>query len=317
MIQTPFLCLILLKIYRTLFCMSLYIDSLSKFYGTQHVLKNISFHVESGEIIGFLGPNGAGKSTAMKIITGFVQPDSGSIFVDGIDVLNDTLHAQKIIGYLPEHNPLYLDMYVAEYLLFIAQLYKLGKESKQRVEDIIEKTGLTREYAKKIGQLSKGYRQRVGLAQAMIHNPKVLILDEPTTGLDPNQLVEIRELIKEVGKDKTVILSTHIMQEVQAVCDRYVIIREGSIVADSKKDKIHDTMTIVVEFANPISKDQLFMIDKITAIHAINARSYVVECNEDIRYLLYQFAVEQGVGLVTLHLQEQNLEELFRKLTRN
>ncbi len=297
--------------------MSLYIDNLTKFYGNQHVLKDVSLHVENGEIVGFLGPNGAGKSTTMKIVTGFVQPDSGRVFVDGIDALQDTLAAQKRIGYLPEHNPLYLDMYVTEYLLFIAQLYKLGKESKERVDEMIQKTGLKSEYKKKIGQLSKGYRQRVGLAQAMIHNPKVLILDEPTTGLDPNQLIEIRELIKQVGKDKTVILSTHIMQEVKAVCDRYVIIRDGKIVADNKQHGNTANTMIVVEFAKPVAKEQLASVDNIELCCQTNSTTFLLECHGDIREQLYQFSVSHGVGLLTLRLHEQDLEELFRKLTQD
>lgn len=207
--------------------MSLSVQGLNKFYGQQQVLKDVSFSINTGEIVGFLGPNGAGKSTTMKVITGYLTPNSGNVSVQNINVQKQPLEAQKIIGYLPEHNPLYLDMYVKEYLQFVAQIYKVGKkESHDRVAEIIEQTGLTEEYKKKIGHLSKGYRQRVGLAQALVHNPKVLILDEPTTGLDPNQIVEVRQLIKNVGKDKTVILSTHIMQEVNAICDRFIIIKE-------------------------------------------------------------------------------------------
>lgn len=301
------------------FCMSLYIDGLNKFYEAQHVLKDVSFHVDQGEIVGFLGPNGAGKSTTMKIVTGFIKPNSGSVQVDGIDALYDPIAAQKIIGYLPEHNPLYGEMYVMEYLLFIAQLYKLGKQSKERVHEMIEQTGLTREYKKKIGQLSKGYRQRVGLAQAMIHNPQVLILDEPTTGLDPNQIAEVRKLIKQVGKDKTVILSTHIMQEVKAICDRYVIISDGKIVADNKQQSLamEDNIAIVAEFTNPISAEKLASLHTVISCSPINKTTYLLECSTDIRREIFQFAVAEGVGLLTLRLQEQNLEELFKKLTLN
>lgn len=212
--------------------MSLQIDNLSKQYGTQQVLSNLSFSVDKGQIVGFLGPNGAGKSTTMKIAMGFCQPDAGRVLVDGMDVQKDRLAVQRMVGYLPEHNPLYLDMYVRESLTFTANLYQLGHQTARKVDEMIERTGLTTECHKKIGQLSKGYRQRVGLAQALIHDPKVLILDEPTTGLDPNQLVDIRNLIQTFGKDRTVLFSTHIMQEVTAICDRFLVLRKGKLVAD-------------------------------------------------------------------------------------
>lgn len=216
--------------------MSLQIDKLSKRYGAQQVLKELSFTIEKGQIVGFLGPNGAGKSTTMKIITGYLQADNGQVLVNGVDVKQDALTVQRMIGYLPEHNPLYLDMYVRESLQFTAHMYGLKQHIADKVDEMIERTGLTSECHKKIGQLSKGYRQRVGLAQALIHDPQVLILDEPTTGLDPNQLVEIRNLIQDFGKDRTVLFSTHIMQEVTAICDRFMVLRKGELVADRAID---------------------------------------------------------------------------------
>lgn len=216
--------------------MSLQVSNLSKRYGTQQVLTDLSFSVDKGQIVGFLGPNGAGKSTTMKIAMGFCMPDAGRVIVDGLDAQKDRLAVQRLVGYLPEHNPLYLDMYVRESLTFTANLYQLGNQTASRVDEMIERTGLSSECHKKIGQLSKGYRQRVGLAQALIHNPKVLILDEPTTGLDPNQLVDIRNLIQEFGKERTVLFSTHIMQEVTAICDRFLVLRKGQLVADRPVD---------------------------------------------------------------------------------
>lgn len=216
--------------------MSLQVSNLSKRYGTQQVLTDLSFSVDKGQIVGFLGPNGAGKSTTMKIAMGFCKPDAGHVLVDGMDAQKDYLAVQRLVGYLPEHNPLYLDMYVRESLTFTANLYQLGKQTASKVDEMIERTGLSSECHKKIGQLSKGYRQRVGLAQALIHDPKVLILDEPTTGLDPNQLVDIRNLIQEFGKERTVLFSTHIMQEVTAICDRFMVLRKGQLVANQAVD---------------------------------------------------------------------------------
>lgn len=216
--------------------MSLQVSNLSKQYGTQQVLTDLSFSVDKGQIVGFLGPNGAGKSTTMKIAMGFCMPDAGRVIVDGLDAQKDRLAVQRLVGYLPEHNPLYLDMYVRESLTFTANLYQLGNQTASKVDEMIERTGLSSECHKKIGQLSKGYRQRVGLAQALIHDPKVLILDEPTTGLDPNQLVDIRNLIQEFGKERTVLFSTHIMQEVTAICDRFLVLRKGELVADRAVD---------------------------------------------------------------------------------
>ncbi|WP_300571060.1 gliding motility-associated ABC transporter ATP-binding subunit GldA, partial [Flavobacterium sp.] len=237
--------------------MSIEVQNISKNYGTQKALDNVSFSVKKGEIVGFLGPNGAGKSTLMKILTTYINADEGQANVNGHDVNSDQKAVQQSVGYLPEHNPLYLDLYVREYLAFNADVYKVGKS---RIEEVITLTGLTPESHKKIGQLSKGYRQRVGLATALLHNPDVLILDEPTTGLDPNQLVEIRELIKNIGKDKTVFLSTHIMQEVEAICDRVIIINHGKIVTDTKLEKLVSedmTQVIEVEFDKAI-KEELF-----------------------------------------------------------
>lgn len=218
--------------------MSLQVQSINKSYGSQQVLFDLSFDIKPGEIVGFLGPNGAGKSSLMKIMTGYLSPDSGRVLVDDICVQEKCIEAQKRIGYLPEHNPLYLDLYVKEYLNFTARTYNLGSARTSRIDEMIEKCGLESEYKKKIGQLSKGYRQRVGLAASMIHNPQVLILDEPTTGLDPNQLVEIRELIKDFGKDRTVLFSTHIMQEVSAICDRFLVLKKGVLVADRLTNNI-------------------------------------------------------------------------------
>ncbi|MGK0328877.1 gliding motility-associated ABC transporter ATP-binding subunit GldA, partial [Polaribacter sp.] len=233
--------------------MSIKVSSVTKIYKTQKALNAISFSADKGEVIGFLGPNGAGKSTMMKILTGFIKPNSGAIFVDDIDVLLNPLEAQKIIGYLPEHNPLYTDMYVREYLQFQAAIFKVDKS---QIEICIEKVGLTVEAHKKINQLSKGYQQRVGLAAAILHNPKVLILDEPTTGLDPNQLVEIRALIKDLGKDKTVLFSTHIMQEVEAVCDRVIIIKEGEILVDKKLSELQNKQQQWIEVTFNVSVDK-------------------------------------------------------------
>ncbi len=300
--------------------MSLSVQGLNKFYGQQQVLKDVSFSINTGEIVGFLGPNGAGKSTTMKVITGYLTPNSGNVSVQNINVQKQPLEAQKIIGYLPEHNPLYLDMYVKEYLQFVAQIYKVGKkESHDRVAEIIEQTGLTEEYKKKIGHLSKGYRQRVGLAQALVHNPKVLILDEPTTGLDPNQIVEVRQLIKNVGKDKTVILSTHIMQEVNAICDRFIIIKEGRIVADdaSNISVADNNFNIIAEFAGNVSEDELSQLQHIEHCFQIRTNTYCVESTKDIRSDIFRFAVEKGVPLLTLQLKEKDMEEIFREVTMN
>ncbi len=300
--------------------MSIITRDIIKVYGTQIVLDNVSFTIGKGEVVGLLGPNGAGKSTLMKILTGYIPPTVGTASIYGHDVISDTEEVKKIVGYLPEHNPLYLDMYIKEYLEFIAGIHKLGKATKGRIREMIEITGLGPEQNKKIGTLSKGYRQRVGLAQALIHNPEVLILDEPTSGLDPNQLLEIRELIKGIGKEKTVILSTHIMQEVEAVCSRAIIINLGKIVADDttailSENQSHDIVT--VEFETTTTEKLLQSIPGVAKVVKINELSWKLEAKsgEDIRPRINKFAVENNLTLLSLHREEHNLEEVFRELT--
>lgn len=285
------------------------------------VLNDISFSIKSGEIVGFLGNNGAGKSTTMKIITGYLEADSGHVDVCGVDVAKNTLEAHRKIGYLPEHNPIYPDMYVREYLRFVAGLYKLGKQANARVDEMIERTGLTREYKKKIGMLSKGYRQRVGLAQALIPNPEVLILDEPTTGLDPNQIDEVRTLIKEVGREKTVLLSTHIMQEVSAICDRVIIINKGKIAVDDKESAVvsvqdDDSLVIQVEFSAPQSVEALGKLENVLSVKEAGLNTYLLRCSSDERARIFQYAVDQKTALLTLKLQEKSMEDVFRNYTK-
>lgn len=298
--------------------MSIEVKNISKIYGDQKALDNISFSVKNGEIVGFLGPNGAGKSTLMKILTTYITADEGSASVNGLDVISSKKEVQRIVGYLPEHNPLYLDLYVREYLAFNADVYKIDKS---RIQEVIELTGLTPESTKKIGQLSKGYRQRVGLATALLHNPEVLILDEPTTGLDPNQLVEIRELIKNIGKDKTVFLSTHIMQEVEAICDRVIIINHGKIVTDKKLDKLiseEQEQVIEVEFDKVVSTELLAMLPNFKS--ATNTHDLIWELTfisaEDMRSKLFDFANENGLKTLQLNLKSKNLEQIFREKTK-
>lgn len=300
--------------------MSITIKNLYKSYGQQKVLDNMSFAIGDGEIVGFLGNNGAGKSTTMKIITGYVEPDSGSVEVCGIDVQKHPLESHRKIGYLPEHNPIYPDMYVKEYLRFVAGVYKLGANANSRVDEMIEKTGLTREYKKKIGMLSKGYRQRVGLAQALIPNPDVLILDEPTTGLDPNQIIEVRNLIKEVGKEKTIMLSTHIMQEVSAICERVIIINKGHIVADDKESEIishgNDSfLSLFIEFSTEIDKNLLGSLGNIQSIEQKSERTFVINSTEDLRETIFRTAVKNGWVILTMKQQERSMEEIFRAVT--
>jgi ABC-2 type transport system ATP-binding protein len=302
--------------------MSIVVQGVSKFYGEQKALDNVSFEIKSGEIVGFIGPNGAGKSTMMKIITGFIPASSGKVTVNGLAVEADNLEVKKQIGYLPENNPLYPEMYVREYLGFVASIYKSGMSAKKQIDNIIELTGLVPEQNKKIGSLSKGYRQRVGLAQALIHNPAVLILDEATTGLDPNQIVEIRNLIKEAGKEKTVMLSTHIMQEVEAICDRVIIIDKGVIVADEEKSKIYSKIkrpkqVIEIEFDKDITDLSLAQIENFSSIKKIRNNVWLIETegDEDIRPLLFNFAVKNNLTVLSLNKQENNLEEVFRQLT--
>ncbi len=296
--------------------MSIQLSSVTKTYGTQKAVNNISFSAKKGEIVGFLGPNGAGKSTTMKVLTGFLQPDEGTVLLDDINVITHPIDAQKKLGYLPEHNPLYLDMYVKEYLQFHASIHKIDKDA---ISDCITKVGLDKEAHKKIGQLSKGYRQRVGLAAAILHNPSVLILDEPTTGLDPNQLIEIRALIKALGKDKTVLLSTHIMQEVEAVCDRVIIINNGEIVIDKKLTALKDSkqQTIKVGFDYKIEEQFLQRLENITTIknNYDNSWTLTFETEEDMRPKLFDFAQEYGLKILELNSENKNLETLFRELT--
>ncbi|HLV45629.1 MAG TPA: gliding motility-associated ABC transporter ATP-binding subunit GldA [Flavobacterium sp.] len=299
--------------------MSIEVSGLSKYYGNQKALDDVSFKIGSGEIVGFLGPNGAGKSTLMKILTTYLKADEGTAVVNGIDVSSELKKVKKTLGYLPEHNPLYLDLYVKEYLYFNADIYKVAKN---KVDHVIEQTGLTPEVNKKIGQLSKGYRQRVGLATALLHEPDVLILDEPTTGLDPNQLVEIRKLIKSIGKDKTVFLSTHIMQEVEAICDRVIIINKGKIVEDrylhDDKKKL-DTQILQVEFDRAIEKSLLESLQIISFAENIGGNLWEIssESQDDIRPLIFDFAQENGLKLLTVRFKTQDLEALFREKTKN
>ena len=300
--------------------MSIITENITKLYGTQLVLDNITITIGKGEVVGLLGPNGAGKSTLMKILTGYIPPTSGTASVYGHDVMMDTGEVKKIVGYLPEHNPLYLDMYIKEYLEFIAGIHKLGKEGRSRIREIIEATGLGPEQNKKIGTLSKGYRQRVGLAQALIHNPEVLILDEPTSGLDPNQLLEIRDLIKGIGKEKTVILSTHIMQEVEAVCNRAIIINLGKIIADGSTSQLSELKShdiVSVEFASPVTEKLLLSIPGVAKAVKTNELSWKLHSKPgtDIRPHINKFAVDNNLTLLSLHREEHNLEQVFQELT--
>ncbi|MDV7187759.1 gliding motility-associated ABC transporter ATP-binding subunit GldA [Lutibacter sp. TH_r2] len=296
--------------------MSVLVKNISKVYGTQVAVNTISFELKKGEIVGFLGPNGAGKSTTMKIITGAISASKGEVSVCGFSINDNPKEVQKRIGYLPEHNPLYLDMYVREYLKFNASIYKIPYSE---VELIIEKVGLTPEVSKKINQLSKGYRQRVGLAAALLHNPEVLILDEPTTGLDPNQLVEIRSLIKQVGKDKIVLLSTHIMQEVEAVCDRVLLINKGELVADKNliELKQNQAQIIEVEFDFKIEKQFVNRIQGLKSANNIHDTIWELtfKTKEDKRSTIFDFAQENGLKILQMNAKNKNLESLFRELT--
>lgn len=299
--------------------MSIEVNNLTKFYGEQAAVRDISFSVGKGEIVGFLGPNGAGKSTTMKVITGFIPSTSGEVKVCGLPVDVDSLNTRQLIGYLPENNPLYLDMYVREYLEFVGNIYKVSNV-KDRVSDMIKAVGLEVEQAKKIGALSKGYRQRVGLAQAIIHDPQVLILDEPTSGLDPNQLAEIRDLIKKIGKSKTVMLSTHIMQEVEAICDRVVIINKGQIVANDTADHLQVDLshqTVYVEFDGEISRNSLTKIKDVNKVEAVG-KGWLIEGIgvEDLRKTVAQFAQNNNLLVLTLRVEEKTLEEVFKELTK-
>ncbi len=300
--------------------MSIVVNNITKLYGQQKALNNVSFTVDTGQIVGFLGPNGAGKSTMMKIITCYIPPTQGTVKVCGFDIIEQAIEVKKQIGYLPEHNPLYLDMYVKEFLEFTAGLYKIPN-IKNRVAEMIELTGLQVEQKKKIGALSKGYRQRVGLAQAIIHDPKVLIMDEPTTGLDPNQLEEIRALIKTLGKEKTVMLSTHIMQEVEAVCDKVIIINKGEIVANevtSTLQKNTSKQLYTVEFDKIVSKNSLKTIEGVNEVTQLNDTTWQISTGieKDIRKEIFDFAVSNQLSVLTLNKEEQKLEDVFKQLTK-
>ena len=300
--------------------MSISVKNVTKKYGNQNALDKISFEIPKGEIVGFLGPNGAGKSTSMKIITCFIPQTNGEVKVCGLDVNEEPIKVKRKIGYLPEHNPLYLDMYVKEYLLFIARLHKV-KSKKERVAEMIKSVGLEMEQHKKIGALSKGYRQRVGLAQAMLHNPEVLILDEPTSGLDPNQLVEIRELIKTFGKDKTILLSTHIMQEVEAICDRIIIINDGKIIADEKTSEIQSKVVkkqvIKVEFDTNVSRAKLNSITGVASAKEVSDKIWILESktDRDIRKEISKFAQTNNLLVLAMQKEDESLENVFKELT--
>lgn len=302
--------------------MSIKVQNVTKFFGKQKALNDVSFEIKSGEIVGFLGPNGAGKSTMMKIITGFIPSSDGEVFVNGMNVLEDSLKVRKILGYLPEQNPLYSEMYIVEFLNFIAGIYKI-KNRVERIEEVIALTGLEPEINKKISALSKGYKQRVGLAQAIIHDPDVLILDEPTSGLDPNQIIEIRNLIQNLGKEKTVLLSTHIMQEVEAICDRIIIINNGVLVADDNTETMHSfgastTKTLFVEFKEKVSQQQLQKINGIKEIRKISDREFVLEfdVSVDIRQEVFNLAVSLKNAVFSMQIKERSLEDVFSELTK-
>ncbi len=301
--------------------MSIIVENITKLYGSQKALDNVSFEIKAGEIVGLLGPNGAGKSTLMKIISCFIPPSDGTISVNGFDILEQSIEVRKKVGYLPENNPLYLDLYIKEYLEFVAGLYAIPNK-KSRVKEMIDLIGIEKEQNKKIGALSKGYRQRVGLAQALIHDPEVLILDEPTSGLDPNQLIEIRELIKNTGKEKTVMLSTHIMQEVEAICSRAIIIDQGKIVADDSTKNLSEGSSniqiVEVEFDSNIEQKQIFSIKGVHQANKQKGNSWILQANvtEDIRPLVFEFAVKNNLKVLSMQKPEQSLEKVFQKLTK-
>lgn len=303
--------------------MSIVVSNLTKEYGIQKAVNDISFTVNKGEIVGFIGPNGAGKSTTMKIITGYIRNYTGTVEVNGLELSKNLIDVKRQIGYLPEHNPLYLDMYVREYLRFVAGIHKLGKESATRINNVIELTGLDNEQKKKIGSLSKGYRQRVGLASTLVHDPAVLILDEATTGLDPNQIVEIRNLIANVGKEKTVLLSTHIMQEVEAICHKVIIINKGKIVMDDISENVNSysketRQQVYAEFSKAIDATLLSKINGVVEIQNIDTNKWLIVGNGtiDIRPNIFDFAVKNSVQVLSLHEQQQSLEDVFREVTK-
>ncbi len=300
--------------------MSITISNLTKTYGSQKAIDNISFDAGNNSIIGFLGPNGAGKSTTMKIVTGYLEADSGTVTVNGTDVNTNPLQTKKQIGYLPEGNPLYHEMYVREYLSFVAGVHKLKTDAKKRIEDVINLTGLSNESKKKTGQLSKGYKQRVGLAAALIHDPEVLILDEPTSGLDPNQIIEIRQLIKELGKNKTVLFSSHILQEVESICDRVIIINKGKIVADdtlvSLQSNNKNSHTVAVEFAKKINVNLLEQLEGAENVQEISNQYHIQTLDpEKVKKQLLEFSLRNNLDILSLQSKSKSLEEIFRNLT--
>jgi ABC-2 type transport system ATP-binding protein len=301
--------------------MSIVVSSLLKNYGEQKAVDNISFSLKKGEIVGFLGPNGAGKSTTMKMITGYLQPDGGTATICDINVANNPIAVKKSIGYLPEANPLYFDMYVKEYLEFISGIHKIG-DRKSKVNDVIELTGLTLERKKKITQLSKGYKQRVGLAAALIHDPEVLILDEPTSGLDPNQIIEIRNVIKQQGQNKTVLFSSHILQEVEAICDRVIIINKGKLVADSPLAKLQqagNTNSVKVSFKEPLEVEWLQRLTGVISVNKLDTFSWQIQA-ENPNYMkkqLLELSLQHNLNIVSLQTEGDSLEDIFRSLTND
>jgi len=304
--------------------MSIQVSDISKNYGTQVAVDHVSFSVHTGQIVGFIGPNGAGKSTTMKIITGILPPDQGMVMIKDLDINHHRKQIRNILGYLPENNPLYLDMYIREYLDYVAGLYQItGSRARKRIDEIIGMTGLTLEIHKKIGSLSKGYRQRVGLAQALVHDPEILILDEPTSGLDPNQIVEIRKLISTISREKTVLLSTHILQEVEAICDRVLIIDRGRIVADDRADSLRQKgadqiQTIHIEVDREVEPQIWESLPFIDHVKTLEKRQFLLETHEagDIRADIFNFAVNQNLIILSLSLRKKSLEEVFRDITR-
>ena len=301
--------------------MSIKVASLTKVYGTQLAVDHISFELKKGEIVGFLGPNGAGKSTTMKMITGYLPPTDGTAMVSGFDIQEQPMEVRKRVGYLPEANPLYHEMYVREYLEFTAGIHKLGK-AKERIEEMITLTGLNQDAHKKIGMLSKGYKQRVGLAQAMLHNPEVLILDEPTSGLDPNQIVEIRDLIIRIGKEKTVLLSTHIMQEVQAMCNRVIIISGGKLVADDSIEALQQTKStdgaVIVSFETSVDQSILARLRNVKKVEDMGNKKWKLYTSkpDELRKEVMKWAIDQDININTIQAESQSLEDVFRSLTQ-
>jgi len=305
--------------------MAIQVQNVTKLFGQQKALNNVSFDVPKGQVVGFLGPNGAGKSTMMKIITGFIQPSSGNVTVNGIAITNESREYRNNIGYMPENNPLYTEMYVKEYLHFVAKIYELGKYGSNRVKDLIELTGIGHEQNKMIGELSRGYRQRVGLAQALLNRPSVLILDEPTSGLDPNQIVEIRKIIADVGKEKTVLLSTHIMQEVEAICSRVIILNKGVIVADGQTNDVMqygniEQQVVSIEVTTPVTAEILSKIDGVQEViqSSNDGCQWILKSSQkqDVRPAIFNFCARNGITLITLSQKSIQMEEVFHSLTQ-